>query len=311
MYAPIIVFAFNRPEHLRQTLNALAKNEIAKESDLYIFIDGPKNESGRSVNCEVEVVAEKYSKGCFQTVHIKNNKKNMGLAHSVIEGVSQIINSFEKVIVTEDDAVAAPGYLKFMNEALEFYQEDNTIWSIGGYTIPLSLSENYAADIILTQRSSSYAWATWKDRWNKIDWEVKDYKKFRWNFKERSKFNAWGNDRASMLDDQMLGRVNSWAIRFDYAMFKNNMYNILPVKSLIANIGHDGSGTHNKATNKANNPFEVELAQEEATFQLRKTRIDENVRKEFCKPFQIKKINLAKRYIGNFIRSIRKGERAV
>lgn len=305
MNAPIIVFAYNRPNHLKQTLQALAANSEAIESDLYIFIDGPKNEKGYEVNREVVHIAENFAKGYFRAVNIKNHTQNRGLACSVISGVSEIIEEYGRVIVTEDDAVSAPSYLKFMNQALDYYRGNQSIWSVGGYTIPMQIPQDYQSDVILTQRSSSYAWATWKERWETIDWEMKDYRRFHWNFIERCRFNQWGDDRASMLDDQMLGRVNSWAIRFDYAMFKNHMFNVLPTKSLIANIGHDGSGTHSTSAMNLQNPFKVDLKNAPSSFVLDEVEVDERIRKAFCKPFHATKTNLTKRFVGNFIRSIR------
>ncbi len=302
MLAPLIVFAYNRPDHLEKTLQALVANPRAKESSLFIFIDGPKNEDEIEKNKAVELVAEKFRDGYFKNVDIRNASQNRGLAKAVITGVSEIIEKYGKVIVTEDDAVCAPSYLEFMNGALEYYENEPSIFSIGGYTIPIKFPPDYTKDVILTQRSSSYAWATWKNRWDKIDWEISDYKKFRFNFKSRNQFNLWGEDRSSMLDDQILGRVNSWAIRFDYSMYKNNMYNILPSKSLIQNIGHDGSGTHGMLESFSGDPFAVTLDQNLRSFNFEKVEIVEQIRREFIRPFHSSKIDLAKRYIGNLYR---------
>lgn len=304
MYAPIIVFAYNRPEHLKNTLNALALNQEAKDSDLFVFIDGPKNEKGKIKNKQVENIARKFSEGYFKTITIKNSKQNKGLAQAVISGVTGIINEYGKVIVTEDDAVAAPSYLKFMNATLEYYENDSNIWSVGGYTVPMRVPEDYKKDVILTQRSSSYAWGTWKNRWDLVDWKVSDYKKFHWNFKNRKKFNLWGDDRASMLDDQMLGLVNSWAIRFDYAMFKNGKYNILPRKSLIQNTGHDGSGTHNFGDLNKEDIFKVDIEHGEQNFKLECVETDERIRVEFCKLFKSSHVQSSKRFIANLLRQV-------
>lgn len=301
MYAPIIVFAYNRPDHLKRTLEALAKNEEAVSSELYIFIDGPKALNVKKNNDEVYRVALQYCEGFFKNVVIRKSEVNRGLAKSVIAGVDEIINKYGRVIVTEDDSVCAPSYLSFMNQALDYYQDKSSIWSIGGYTVPIEIPEDYVHDVILTQRSSSYAWATWKDRWNKIDWEVKDYKSFHWDFSSRVKFNEWGNDRASMLDDQMLGRVNSWAIRFDYAMYKNGMFNILPKRSLIQNIGHDGSGTHSVIDMSESDPFAVTLSRKCEAFEFDMPAINEKIKREYTRYFQTSKRHLVKRFVSNLL----------
>ncbi len=304
MYAPVIVFSYNRPGHLEKTLLALTLNKEAKDSELFIFIDGPKNPNGMVKTKEVEVVAQRFANGYFKHVNIHSSEQNKGLAHSVIAGVSEVIDKYGKVIVTEDDSVSAPSYLKFMNAALDYYENEPSIWSIGGYTVPIHFPDDYTSDVIMTQRSSSYAWATWKNRWNKIDWDMKDYKRFHWDFVSRRRFNQWGDDRSLMLDDQMLGRVNSWAIRFDYAMFKNEMYNILPRYSLVANIGHDGSGTHSAVDDSANDPFKVDLRLAQYDFKLEHVQIDERIRKKFCAPFTTTKVQLLKRFLGNVVRSV-------
>lgn len=301
MQAPIVVFAYNRPDHLSKTLTALSRNYLAKDSEVYIFIDGPKNESGYEKNEQVYQTALSFQEGYFLKVIIKCSKTNHGLATSVINGVTEIINQFGKVIVVEDDSVSDCNYLTFMNQALEFYKDDQKIFSVGGYTVPLKLPENYRDDIIVTQRSSSYAWATWKDRWEKIDWAVKDYKWFRWNFVRRNAFNRWGMDRASMLDDQINGRVNSWAIRFDYAMYKQNAYNILPSTSLIQNIGHDGSGTHSVVNIEGQDIFHVDITQNKKQFSFKKVELNKKIRVSFLAFFKVRRWQLLKRFISNLL----------
>lgn len=307
MYAPIIVFAYNRPDHLKRTLTALTKNKEAKESDLFIFVDGPKSDTGKDKNEAVYTVAKQYESGFFKKVIIRKSNKNKGLAKSVITGVDEIINQYGKVIVTEDDAVCSPAYLAFMNDALDYYEDNAHIWSIGGYTVPIKIPKEYFSDVLATQRSSSYAWATWKNRWEKIDWNVEDYPLFRWNFFERRNFNKWGSDRSSMLDDQMNGRVNSWAIRFDYAMYKNDMYNILPKQSLIKNIGHDGSGTHSTVDTSNNDPFAVEISENCREYRFENVNTVDYIRNEYIQFFKTSKRYLIKRYIENLI--CRKGKK--
>ena len=300
MVAPTVVFAYNRPEHLKKTLTALSENRGAGNTEVFVFIDGPKEGQDGLVQNEVASVAENFRE-CFKGFSVKRSGHNKGLAKSVIGGVSEVIEKYGKVIVVEDDAVSAEGFLEFMNNALDFYENDSTIWSIGGFTVPMKLPDDYKYDVIKTQRSSSYAWATWKDRWEKIDWDVKDYTAFKKSFSQRRRFNRWGNDRSGMLDCQMNGEVNSWAIRFDYAMFKNNMYNIVPAKSLIQTIGRDGSGTHSKGKYNGNDAFDVQLENSNGKIVLERVEPDERIREEFCKPFYLPKTYRAKMYLKKLI----------
>lgn len=300
MVAPTVVFAYNRPEHLEKTLTALSENRGAGNTEVFVFIDGPKEGQDGLVQNEVASVAENFRE-CFKGFSVKRSGHNKGLAKSVIGGVSEVIKKYGKVIVVEDDAVSAEGFLEFMNNALDFYENDSTIWSIGGFTVPMKLPDDYKYDVIKTQRSSSYAWATWKDRWDKIDWEVTDYGSFKKNFSARRRFNMWGSDRSGMLDCQMNGEVNSWAIRFDYAMFKNNMYNIVPVQSLIQSIGRDGSGTHDTDKSKKDDFFAAELSGDEIKITPEKVEVDERIRREFCEPFYLPLSFRAKEYIKNVL----------
>ncbi len=296
MKAPVVVFAYNRADHLEKTLTALAKNVLAKETDVYVFVDGPKTESGAIKTRQVVECAEKFQTNLFSSLTIFSSDKNKGLAKSVIGGVTQIISQYGKVIVLEDDSVSSPYYLTFMNNALEFYAGEVNVWSVGGFTVPMNLPSDYNKDVILTQRVSSCAWGIWKDRWEKIDWSETPYKKFHFSMRKRRKFNRWGKDRASMYDDQMNARINSWAIRFDYAMFTNNAFNVIPRDSLIKNIGIDGSGTHSRE--EAREKFQTSIT-EMTQWTFEKIEVDERIRKEFCKPFHISIKNRAKRFLGN------------
>ncbi len=298
MLAPIIVFAYNRANHLEQTLSALSSNEGAKDSKVFVFVDGPKSEAGRGKNQEVLQVAQKYEAGFFGGVKIVAAPSNKGLAKSVISGVTQIIEEYGKVIVVEDDVITSPRYLRFMNDALDFYEQDEKIWSVGGFTVPMTLPEYYDKSVIMTQRVSSCAWGTWRDRWEKIDWTMPDYKKFRFDLAARKKFNCWGDDRAAMLDYQMNGRINSWAIRFDYYMFKNEMYNVIPRTSLVRNIGFDGSGTH---CAKTENRAFGSIGENTDEFVFGRLAIDENIRKQFVRNFQTSIPARMHMFLGNLL----------
>lgn len=252
-YAPIIVFVYNRPVHTKKMFESLAKNKQAKNSDIFIYSDSPKNEQAKENVTKVrEYINDLPQKNLFKSVTIVNAKQNKGLANSVIDGVSNIINKYGKVIVLEDDLILSKHFIQYMNDALNFYQNNKKIWSISGYNLPIDIPKEYKKEIYLGYRGCSWGWATWKDRWDKVDWSVSDYKKIKNSFFKRKKFNRGGNDMALMLDAQMQGRCNSWAIRWCYQQHKENMYTIYPVNSLIKNIGLDGTGTHSKISTNFN-----------------------------------------------------------
>jgi GR25 family glycosyltransferase involved in LPS biosynthesis len=246
--APVVLFVYNRPEHTKQTVVSLQKNKIAAQSELFIYSDGSKNRDDKKAVDEVRNYLRTI-KG-FGKIKIIERKKNKGLAKSIISGTNEIINKYGKVIVLEDDLLLSNNFLSYMNDCLKFYQNDKRIFSISGYSAASQIPLNYDKDIFLFYRINSWGWATWADRWNNVDWEVGDFDTFIRNKKERRNFDRGGEDSTIMLLKQMQGKINSWAIRFNYACYKNNGLNIYPVRSKVFNAGTDGSGTHISKTTK-------------------------------------------------------------
>ena len=176
MLAPIVLFVYNRLDHTQGVIETLSKNLLAKESELYVFSDAAKSENGLGKVNEVrEYIRDDAWHGNFKEVTIIEAEKNKGLANSVIGGVTKIIHEYGKVIVVEDDLILSPYFLNYMNDALDYYQDDEKIWSISGYSFPMKSLKKYPHDIFYSYRGCSWGWATWNDRWNLVDWEVKDY----------------------------------------------------------------------------------------------------------------------------------------
>lgn len=159
--APIALFVYNRPDHALQTLRALQKNNLAKESDLFIFCDGAKNEDAVVKAKEVHKIIDNISG--FKTVVVEKRDVNKGLANSIISGVSKIINQYEKIIVVEDDLVTSQYFLQFMNDGLCFYQNNEKIISIHGYIYPLKTE---LPETFFLRGADCWGWATWKRGWN-------------------------------------------------------------------------------------------------------------------------------------------------
>ena len=244
MLCPIIIFAFNRIDALKNTIQSLLLNSESVESDLFLFVDGARpNKIGE--NEKVKEVRE-YVKTItgFNSVHYSFAEKNQGLAISVINGVTQIINQYGKVIVLEDDLVISRNFLSFMNQALDLYENKDDVFSICGYTNRINVPHDYKEDAYFCVRSSSWGWATWADRWNSVDWLLKDWNAVK---KNRKAFNEWGgSDCFSMLQSWKNGKISSWAIRFSYSQFKQKKVSLFPITSKVKNDGFDGSGTNCK-----------------------------------------------------------------
>lgn len=300
MNAPVVLFVYNRVDHVEKTLSALAKNIEAPNSDLFIFSDGPKEKNDERVSAVREYICDISWKEKFKTVTVIQAQNNKGLANSIISGVDEIIRKYGKVIVIEDDCISSPDFLSYMNDCLDYYENSNKIWSIGGYTFNINFPDDYTKDIYIMGRTCSYAWGTWIDRWEKVDWNVSDYNKFKWDFRARKEFNKYGNDRSKMLDVQQLGKKNSWAIRFCYAMYKNGQYTIYPRCSKIKNIGYD-EGTHVYGDSSQ---FVVSLSDNIKAIRLEDIDLDERIVKEFASKFKRPWYVLLASYIKNVILKI-------
>ncbi|CAK0768582.1 Glycosyltransferase [Azospirillaceae bacterium] len=245
MLAPIVLFVYNRPSHTQKTLEALARNTLAAQSELIIFSDAPKNEA--AIDAVKAIRKMIVNLPGFASVSVVERTNNLGLAKSIISGVTEVINKFGRVIVLEDDLVTSPLFLQYMNNALDHYENDQKAFSIGGYQFPqrtMPIPEHYHHDTYASYRCCSWGWATWRDRWMRIDWSMDYFDAFITSPEQQARFNRGGPDMAQMLKHQKEGRIDSWAIRFCYAHFANDMRCIYPTQSLINNIGLDNTGVH-------------------------------------------------------------------
>ena len=238
--SPIALFVYKRLDTLQLTVAALKQNYFANESELFIFSDAAKTSGDKDEINKVRDFIRTISG--FRKVCIFESDTNKGLAISVIEGVSRVLKEFGKVIVLEDDLVTSSNFLSYMNNCLEHYKDNNKVFSISGYTVPIKADK--FKDVYFTKRSSSWGWATWKERWEKVDWEVKDYKFFKDDNAQKKAFNKMGSDLSSMLKKQMDGSINSWAVRWCYHQFKYDLYSVYPMISKVKNIGFGEGATH-------------------------------------------------------------------
>lgn len=236
--APIVIFAFNRPDALQRLGDALRKCALFDESKIIVFVDGPRNEPERAkVQAAIEVARS-------LTDDVRASASNRGLGPSIIAGVTDVINEYGRVIVLEDDLVPAPGMLMYLNQMLDRYADEPKVCSVCAYGLKIRRPEGYSGDVYFSPRSSSWGWATWRDRWEKIDWAVSDYESFRHNRRDRRSFNRGGSDMASMLDGYMAGRNRSWAIRFCYWQWRNGLLSVHPFRSLVDNEGFGAEATN-------------------------------------------------------------------
>lgn len=277
--APVVLFVYNRPEHTRKTVEALARNTLAWDSELWIFSDAAKDqESVKKVDEVRNYIHSLVGSNRFTNVYINEVAQNKGLAKSIIEGVSQVMQARKRVIVLEDDLVTAPDFLVFMNECLNFYKSNQEIGSITGFSPLRSFPKDYHESVYIVPRNSSHGWATWLDRWQRVDWKVGGYDKFRKNILDRWCFDRCGSDRSDRLRRQMSADIDSWSIRFGYWQFRQGMYTVYPTVSRVHNIGWDGSGVHAGNANYKNDLPESPISFE-LTFPSPDIRIIKQLRK--------------------------------
>lgn len=244
--APIALFVYNRPNHTRRTLKFLKDNLLADESRLYIFADAAKSEKDEANVNEVADVINHVDG--FKSVKIIKQKSNLGLAQSIINGVTQLTESYGKVIVFEDDLISSPYTLQYFNEALNLYQNQDKLMHISAYMYPLKGIDNLP-DAFIYRAVHSWGWATWKNAWDKFNPNIDelmlqfDAKKIK-DFSIDGKMNFW-----KQMQEFKQGKNNSWAIRWYASVFLNGGLSLNPTKSLINNIGHDGTGVHSNIEN--------------------------------------------------------------
>jgi hypothetical protein len=252
--APVILFCYNRPLHLKRTIEALRANNLASETHLYVYSDGYKGNTDRGDVLGVRAYLMGLSG--FKTVEVIEAPTNKGLANSVIDGVSDVIGRYDRVIVLEDDMITSTDFLEFMNRALNTYLSRKDIFSITGYGPPINLPKDYKEDLYMAPRASSWGWGTWADRWALADWGATYYKGMLEQPRWKEQFVRGGNDLWPMLYKQQRKIIDSWAVRWCATLARYEGYGVYPVRSKIKNIGTDGTGTNFTFTSHA---YEVEI----------------------------------------------------
>lgn len=298
--APLIIFTYNRLDTLELVIKSLQKNILADETDLFIFSDFARKEKDiKSVN---RVRSFLNSVDGFKSVTIIERKENYGLAKNIIEGVTDIIDKYEKVIVLEDDLITSRNFLSYMNQALDFYEDDERIFAISGYTGNLPSLKNLEDEGYLSYRPSSWGWATWKKEWIKNDWKVKDFDEFVRDKKAIKNFNRGGIDMTRMLKHCIEGKNHSWAIRWSYTMYKLDKYCFYPKISKVQNVGFGEEATNCTGVDI----YQTNLDKSENyDFKFNKNiEINEKITKEFAYIFSYtnKAIKRMKNYISRFIK---------
>jgi len=238
--APIALFVYNRPEHTRRTISYLQKNLLADESRLFIFSDAPKTDDDKAKVEQVRNFIKDVSG--FKSVKIIERKQNLGLANSIISGVTQLVAEYGKIIVFEDDLLSSPHTLEYFNEGLNRYAKEEKVMHIGAYMY--ELADKKLPETFFWRAATSWGWATWGRAWNHFEDDV-DVLLNQFDKQKTDQFSINGTMNFwKQLTGFKAGKNNSWAIRWYASIFLKGGLTLNPSTSLIQNIGNDGSGTH-------------------------------------------------------------------
>jgi len=243
MLAPIVIFCYKRLDTLKLCIDSLLKCKETIETDVIIFSDAASRENDQSLVVEVRNFIKSIEG--FKSLKVIERDQNFGVDNNIIEGLKEISNLYDNFIVVEDDIVVHPYFIKFMNQALEFYKTNNLILSISGFNYVKNIPRNYAFDVYFAKRTNSWGWASWSNRLIHVEWDLKKINTSFSKLENVIKFNHWGSDRSMMLRRTIRNKIKAWDIRLDYFQFLNNQYTVYPVVSLCNNIGFDFVGATN------------------------------------------------------------------
>lgn len=241
--APIVLFVYNRPDHTLKTLEALANNSLANESTLYIYADGARD--GAS-NDTLQAIAQtrailRQNKWCKE-VQIIESDVNKGLANSIQQGVTDIIDKYGKIIVLEDDIVTSPYFLTFMNDSLDVYENAEKVMHISGY-LPITNGANQLPDYFFVRYMYCWGWATWKRAWRHFRTDTQMLHDALLNRTDFNDFDIDGSIKSfEQLELNLKGTLKTWAVKWYATIFLNDGLCLTPRHSLVDNIGIDGSG---------------------------------------------------------------------
>jgi hypothetical protein len=250
--APLAVFAYRRPEHLRRAAASLAANRDAPATDLYIFCDGAK---GLRDAADVQAVrAVAHAVTGFGSLTVIERDSNLGLAASLIAGVTQVVEGHDRVIVVEDDLMLSPHFLAFMNQALDRYADEERVASVHAYLFPV---RHVLPDSFFLKGAECWGWATWRRAWRRFNSDAADLLR---QIRDRGleyEFDLDGTYHyTATLEAQARGKIDSWAIRWRASCYLADMLTLYPGRSLVRNAGFDGTGVHCDESED----FEVALA---------------------------------------------------
>lgn len=253
----VVIFAYNRALNLSKLLDSIIESENWEKFEYFIYIDGPKLNEQPEAIWEVRKLAESFKdKVGASKVYIISRSYNIGLAQSVIQGVTEVFKNKRKAIILEDDLVLSKKSLMYFSRALDIYENEPKVGAICGY-VPFKLHSQESTFFL--NEASSWGWATWSDRWRGVNWNSKYLYEKIINSNRVYEFDSLGTyPFTEMLSLQNNEKIDSWAIRWQANLFLDNKLCLYPKESLINNLGFRGVGTHGTRDRR----YEVKVCQD-------------------------------------------------
>lgn len=294
--APVVLFVYNRPWHTKKTIEALKDNKLALETELYIYSDNAKDKNEQTNVGKVRGYIDTING--FKKVTIIKKSKNWGLAASIIDGVSNLVNKHGRIIVIEDDLVTSPCFLNFMNDALDFYNDDDKVMHVSGYVYPID--NNGLDDTYFIKPASCWGWATWDKSWKYYKKDAQYYL----DVFDKDMIRDFNLDGSYKYFDQIkqnkAGKINTWAIFWYASIYLRGGLSLHPKNSFVKNIGHDGAGENCVESSY----YDVEISENYPVIFTHTIAENINARKSFERFFDNIKEPLLKRIINKGSRMI-------
>lgn len=243
--APVAFFVYRRPARAMRSLRALARNAGAAETDVRVFSDAAAGAGDAAGVAETRARLRDVTG--FRSLRVVERDTHFGLARSILSGVEETLGESGRAIVLEEDVETSPWFLRYMNGALDAYADDSRVMSVTASALPTlwqGFPRDYPHDVWLSPRNLSHGWGVWKDRWQSVDWEVRDLEAFANDPAAIAAFNQGGDDLSDALLRWHREQLDLWAIRFTYAHFRQGRFSLAPVRGYARHAGHDGKGSN-------------------------------------------------------------------
>ncbi|MDO6709121.1 hypothetical protein Q4567_00165 [Aliiglaciecola sp. 2_MG-2023] len=240
MLAPVVISVYTRLTHFNRAIEALQKNALAIKSNLIVYSDAA------SCDEDVELVANVRDKAKqingFRSVTVIERPFNFGGSKNAYKGLLQVVRVFKRAIFIEDDIEVAPGFLTFMNTALDFYKDNYDVISISGYSPPLKINEYVDNDFYVMNRFCGWGSGVYERTVSAFSKKITQ-KEFD-DVEEKQVLCEFGDDVLNMVEKEVDGLIDAADVRCMFQQAINKTATIYPRVSLVQNHGHDGSGFH-------------------------------------------------------------------